>query len=91
MRPIILQATVKEVLFPCVEMDLLNKNPHTAFMQTENLTEEKYYELYSQMEGIIRYVGSLDTNEVGRPFRLRTRLKKVPLMRENKPQDEFSG
>ena len=88
---IILHAQVKEVLFPCVGMDLKYKNPHMAFMQIRDLIEEEYYKLYPQMKGILRYVGSLDPNEVGRLFRLRTRLKKDPLIRENKPQEEFSG
>lgn len=77
---------------PCMgEGDPIYENPHTVFMLVNNLTEEEYYNLYPQMQGIPRYVGPLDPDEVNRLFALRTKLKKVPIIRGNRSQNELSG
>lgn len=72
-------------------MDLIYKKTHTVYMQIKDLTEGEYFELYPQMQGVPRYIGPLDPDEVNRLFALRTRLKKVPTIRGNRPQNELSG
>ena len=73
------------------EGDPIYEKPHTVFMLVNNLTEEEYYNLYPQMQGVPRNVGPMDPDEVNRLFALRTRLKKVPIIRGNRPQNELSG